>query len=37
MRIDDMITQDESNNLLILQQILPTSSIENVWGQLMRI
>ena len=29
MRIKDMITQDESK--LILQQILPTTSIENVY------
>ena len=33
MRIEDLITLDE----LILQQILPTTSIENKWGQQMRI
>ena len=30
MRIKDMITQDEYK--LILQQILPTTSIENIQG-----
>ena len=35
MRIEGLITQDESK--LILQQILPTASIENIKGQQMRI
>ena len=31
MRIEDMITQDDTNNM-ILQHILLTNSIENVLG-----